>query len=276
MSQISTRTLLAGALIVLAGALFLLNLGGYLAPAQEVVLAPLAAAQEWISQRYFTVRDVLTSPRDVAALQAHISELEAENASLRDEVIALQGQAAEAERLGALLDYIRGQPQRNYLAANVVGFDPSPFVRSITLSAGTDHGVLYGMPVVTDDGLVGRVIETSAQVSIAQLITDPALAVNVQLQDTREDGVLVAQPNGELWIDVINQDAQVSPGELVLTSGLGGSFPADIPIGEVVSVRRRDFELFQRAVIEPAVDLERLEIVLIITDFQPLEADSAP
>lgn len=275
MSQFSSKNLLASALIVLAAALFLLNLGGYLAPAQDIVLAPLAAAQAWISERYFTVRDLLTSPRDVAALQARVAELEAENARLQDEIIVLQEQAAEVEVLSALLNYARGRPQGAYLAASVIGYDPSPFVRSITLSAGTDHGVLYGMPVVTDLGLVGRVIEASAELSRAQLITDPALAVNVKLQESRADGVLVAQPNGELWIDLIDQDANVTVGELVLTSGLGGAFPADIPIGQVVSVRRRDFELFQRAVIEPTADLDGVEIVLIITDFQPLEPEAA-
>ncbi len=276
MSQISSKSLLAGALIVLAAALFLLNLGGYLAPARQVVLTPLSAAQRWISDRYFTVRDLLASPRDVATLQTRIAELEAENAQLKDQVIALQEQAAEAEVLGALLNYARGRPESRYLATNVIGLDPSPFIRSINLSAGTDDGVLYGMPVVTEDGLVGRVNEVSAELSNAQLLTDPALSVSVLLQDSRADGVLVAQPNGELWVDLIDQDAQVQVGELVLTSGLGGSFPADVPIGRVLSVRRRDFELFQQAVIEPAVDFDQLEIVLIITNFEPLEPAIAP
>lgn len=276
MSQFSSKSLLAGALIVLAAALFLLNVGGYLAPAQQVVLTPLSAAQRWVSERYFTLRDLLTSPRDVATLQGRISELEAENAQLKDQVITLQEQAAEAEVLGALLNYARGRPESRYLATNVIGMDPSPFLRSVNLAAGTDDGVLYGMPVVTEEGLVGRVNEVGAELSKAQLISDPELAVSVTLQDSRAEGVLAAQPNGELWIDLIDQDAEVSVGELVLTSGLGGAFPADIPVGRVISVRRRDFELFQQAVIEPAVNFDQLQIVLIITNFQPLGPASAP
>ena len=83
--------------------------------------------------------------------------------------------------------------------------------------------------------------------------------------------LLVAQPNGELWVELIDQNAEIELGELVLTSGLGGTFPTDIPIGEVVSVRRRDFELFQRAVIQPTVDFDSLEIVLLITNFQTVK-----
>lgn len=271
LSQFSSKALLASALVLLAGAVLILNLGGYLGSAQEVIISPLAAGQDWVSQRYFTIRDLMTSPRDVATLQVQISELEAENAQLRDQIITLQEQAAEAERLGALLNYARTRPESRYLSTNVIGLDPSPFIRSINIGAGSDRGVLHGMPVLTDEGLVGRVTEVTAGTSRVQLITDPASAVNVQLQGSRADGLLAAQPNGELWVELIDQNANVEPGELVLTSGLGGAFPADIPVGYVVSVRRRDFELFQRAVIQPTVNFEELEIVLLVTNFQPLE-----
>jgi rod shape-determining protein MreC len=69
---------------------------------------------------------------------------------------------------------------------------------------------------------------------------------------------------------LIDPDVDVQPGDLVLTSGLGGSFPADIPVGQVVSVRTRDYELFQQAVIQPAVDFNRLDILLVITNFRAL------
>ncbi len=271
LSQFSSKTLLASALVLLSGALLILNLGGYLGPAQDVILPPLATAQDWVSKRFFTIRDLVTSPRDVAALQFRIGELEAESAQLQDRIIALQEQAAEAEVLGALLNYARTRPESRYLSTNVIGLDPSPFIRSINIGAGSDRGVLHGMPVLTDEGLVGRVTEVTAATSRVQLITDPASAVNVQLQGSRADGLLAAQPNGELWVELIDQNANVEPGELVLTSGLGGAFPADIPVGHVVSVRRRDFELFQRAVIQPTVNFDELEIVLLVTNFKLLE-----
>ncbi|MCH7609298.1 MAG: rod shape-determining protein MreC [Chloroflexi bacterium] len=271
LSQFSAKALLASTLMLLAGAILILNLGGYLGPAQNVILPPLVAAQDWVSQRYFTIRDLVTSPRDVAALQARIGELEAENAQLEDRLIGLQEQAAEAEVLGALLNYARTRPESRYLSTNVIGLDPSPFIRSINIGVGSDRGVRHGMPVVTDEGLVGRVTEVTAVTSRVQLITDPASAVNVLLQGSRADGLLSAQPNGELWVELIDQDASVEPGELVLTSGLGGAFPADIAVGRVVSVRRRDFEMFQRAVIQPTVNFNALEIVLLVTNFRRLE-----
>lgn len=276
MTRLSSKTLLASGLILLSAALFVLNLGGYLGSAREVVVRPLAGAQQWVSQRFFAAREFLTAPREASGLLARIDELEAQNAALEDQVIGLQEQAAESEILRALLNFARTSPESRYLAVSVIGLDPSPFVRSISIGAGSDRGLAYGMPVVSETGLVGRIIEVNATSSRVQLITDPQSAVNVRLQNSRAEGLVVAQPNSELQVDLISHAAQVSPGELVLTSGLGGVFPPDLPVGHIVSVRTRDFELFQQAVLEPVVDFENLEIVLIITNFQAVDQVPAP
>ncbi len=265
--QPSSKSLTALILTLLAAGLLVLSLAGYTQPAESLVLRPLAGVQSWVALRFAALRDLLTSPRDVATLRARNAELEAQLASLQQQVIALQEQVAEAEVLSALLDYARSRPASRYLAADVIGEDASPFLRSVWIGTGSDAGIARGMPVVTERGLVGRVVEVHATVSRVQLITDPQSAVNVLLQDSRADGVLAAQPNGEIRIDLISQEAQVSNDELVLTSGLGGGYPADIPVGRVVSVRRRDFEVFQEAVIQPAVDFEQMQLVLVITSF---------
>lgn len=273
MNRISPQILTALFLILLAAALFVLSQAGFLQPLEDNLLRPLAGVQSWISTRFFALRDFITSPRDVASLQERIAELESQVSQLQQQVITLQEQAAEAEVLSALLQYARSQPQSRYIAANVIGRDPSPFLRSIIISAGSDDGIVHGMPVVTDSGLVGRVNEVFANISRVQLISDPELSVNVRLQESRADGVLSAQVNGELWVEMIDQDAVVEEEELILTSGLGGGYPENIVVGRVVNVRKRDFELFQRAVIQPSVDFDELEIVLVITNFQQLPVE---
>lgn len=261
-----------------------LSLAGYLQPVQGLVLRPLAAIQSWLAVRVSAARDMIASPADVAVLRARISQLEAENAGLQQENIALRGQLAEVQTLAALVDYARTAPENRYLAADVIGRDVSPFLRSIVIGRGSDDGILRGMPIVTARGLVGRVTDVFASMARVQLITDPEVAVNVLLgtstsggQTSRGDGVLVPQVNGELWVDQINQSVVVTPGELVLTSGLGALFPPNVPVGQVISVRRRDFELFQLAVIQPSVDFERLQIVLVITNYNPItSSDEEP
>jgi rod shape-determining protein MreC len=271
MSRASSRTLIASALIALAFALLILNAAGYLQPAESLAARPLTVIQSWLSTRYVAVRDFVTSPSDVTTLRQRNAELEAEVSQLQRQVIALQEQQAEAAQLAALLKYARQQPENSYLASKVIGRDVSPFLRSVWIDSGSDQGLSRGMPVATDRGLVGRVIEVRASIARVQLITDPEAAVNVFFQQSRStNGVLAAQLNGELWVDLIDQNAVIDQGELVLTSGLGGGYPADIPVGSVLSVRKRDYDLFQQAVIQPSVDFDNLDIVLVITNFTPV------
>ena len=276
MSRSSSRALLALTFILIAGGLLVLNLGGYLQAAEGMALRPLGALQGWLSQRVTAIQTLLTSPTDLATLRAENLRLEAEVARLERELIAVREQAAEAEVLAGLLGYARTRPESRYVAARVIGQDVSPFIRSVWIDRGSDGGLQQGMPVVTERGLVGRVAEVYSTIARIQLITDPQSSVNVRLQSSRADGALQAQLNGELWVEAIDQSASVTPGELVLTSGLGGAFPSDVPVGQILTVRKRDYELFQQAVVQPSADLENLLVVLVITNFQPLAPPGAP
>lgn len=270
MKRSTSRTFVAVTLILVAAGLLTLSLGGYLTPVQSLILRPISSIQSWIALRVAAIRDFLTSPRDVASLREEIAMLEGEVSRLQQEIIALREQAAEAEILAALLDYARARPESSYKAARVIGRDVSPFLRSLIIDVGSDDGISRGMPVVTRRGLVGRIIEVFPTVARVQLITDPEASVNVQLQLSRADGVLAAQLNGELWVELIDQSATITQGELVITSGLGGKYPSEIPLGQVISIHRRDYELFQQAVIQSSVDFEDIDIVLVITNFRPL------
>jgi rod shape-determining protein MreC len=77
--------------------------------------------------------------------------------------------------------------------------------------------------------------------------------------------------SGELTLDMLSQDLQVLTGDVVLTSGLGGEYPADLLIGQVGNVRKRESDLFQEATVQPVVDFSRLEIVLVIVNFRPID-----
>ncbi len=84
----------------------------------------------------------------------------------------------------------------------------------------------------------------------------------------------IGSVTGDVSLDLISQDAVINPGDLILTSGLGGGFPADLIVGQVVNVRKLPAELFQQATVQPAVDFSRLQIVLVITNFRSI--DTAP
>ena len=152
----------------------------------------------------------------------------------------------------------------------MIGRDPSPFLHYVIINAGSNDGVLRGMPVVTDQGLIGRVDSVIADAARVQLITDPASKVNVRLQNAEVEASLLGSVTGDVTLDLIPQDILIDPGDLVLTSGLGGGYPPDLIIGQVLTVRKRDSDLFQQAFIQPVVDFAQLKLVLVITDFRPV------
>jgi len=273
MKEVFGRSLQTTIIFLIVGGVLVLAFGGFLGTASRGLGGSLVAVQTWISVRFAAIQDFLAAPRDIAELRERNAELEAEVSRLQGQVIDLQQQVGETEILAALVDFSRANPESTYKGAAVVGRDPSPFLHYIIISRGSNDGILRGMPVVTNQGLIGRVDAVIADAARVQLITDPASAVNVRLQNAETDAVLAGSVTGDLTLDMIPQDINVDPGDVVLTSGLGGGYPPDLIVGQILNVRKRDYELFQQATIQPAVDFSRLEIVLVITNFRPVDIE---
>jgi rod shape-determining protein MreC len=265
------RTLQTVVIVLVSIGLVLLALGGYFHPVTNWFARLGVDAQTWVSSRYMALVDFLTVPRDVASLRQRNAELEAEVARLQTQVIELQQQVTETNILSALVDFARANPSYSYRAAAVIGRDPSPFLRFVVINIGSNQGVLPGMPVVTDKGLVGRVDAVLAEAARVQLITDSASAVNVRIQSSDTEAMLIGSLTGDLSLDMIPKDASLQVGDIVLTSGLGGTYPPNLLVGQVVSVRNLNYELFQQAALQPNVDFNQLQFVLVITNFKPVD-----
>jgi rod shape-determining protein MreC len=250
-----------------------LALGGFLSAIGSAASGPVITVQQWLTDRYQAFQDFFNAPTDLVRLRQRNTELEAEVARLQTEVISLQQQVAEVELLSALLDFARGQRENEYVAASVVFRDPRPFLKYVVIDVGTDDGILKGMPVVGAEGLVGRVDAVTANAARVQLITDPGSDVNVRIQPSDTTAVLSGSITSDLTLDLIPVEAEVTAGNLVLTSGLGGNFPPNILIGQVASVRGSATALFQQAAIQPAVDFSRLDIVLVIVNYRPIDIE---
>lgn len=270
MRSVSPNTLRNAVIVLLVIGIILLALGGILRPILSVVMNPFIAAQRWLSERFMMVYDFFTLPRDVTDLLARNAQLEDEVSSLQSQVIQLQEQLREASLLYSLLDFARARPQDEYIAAAVIGRDPSPFLHYVIIDHGSDDGIQYGMPVVTQQGLVGRVSAVTASASRIQLITDPGSVVNVRLQTINEEGQVMGSITGEVTLEMAAQNITIEPGEILLTSGLGGNYPNDVIVGQVLSVQATGNALFQSAIIQPVVDFETLRAVLVIKNFQSI------
>jgi len=271
MRNLFSRTLQTTIIFLVVGGILALALGGYFSGASNVFSSSLITVQSWLSSRFVALQEFLNAPRDFATLRQRNTELEAEVSELQAQVIQLQQEAGQTQILAALVDFSRANPENQYKAAAVIGRDPSPFLQYVIINRGSNDGILRGMPVVTDQGLVGRVDAVIADAARVQLITDPASSVNVHLQNAEVDASLSGSVTGDISLELIPQDVNIQTGDLVLTSGLGGGYPSNLIVGQVVNVRSRDFDLFQQATIQPVVDFNRLQIVLIIVNFKPVD-----
>ncbi len=261
-------------LLGIAILLSILDATGNMDVAFSVLRDPFTAVLNLTSGSADTVAGALAGPRDletaraeIALLQSQVDDLERENEELRE----IQG---EYQLLLDLFNRARQSPEYTRQTASVIGRDTSPAIRSIIIDKGTDDGVRVGMPVESARGLVGRVYRTTARSAQVALITDNTSAVPARLGNSRATGLLRGgELGGSLLMDWIDLKYQVAIGEVALTSGLGGEFPSGIVIGRVIEVNRSEAELSQQALVQPATDFDSLEIVFVITDFQPLDVD---
>jgi rod shape-determining protein MreC len=257
-------------IVVVSGLLFL-ALSGYLTPVFNLSLNPLISLQSWLSVRFLSARDFFTTPRDVTFLREQNVLLESQVTQLQTQLIVIEERLGEAQVCFALLDFGRINPQFSYVAATVIGREISPFMQFIIIDRGTNHGVRYGMPVVTQQGLVGRVDAVIAGAARIKLITDSTSVVNIRLQSAGIEAQLQGSLTGDVSLDMIPLDINIEPGDVVLTSGLGGNFPPNVFVGQVLSTQRDENALFQTASVQPIVPFETISAVLVVTNFEAVD-----
>jgi rod shape-determining protein MreC len=262
-------------LLLLAAAVLLLALGqragaGGLRTALSRVLTPL---QQFVAQQTLPLRQPRSSGAPAPVL-TQVAELQARVSSLQGEVTRLRESENQRVLLAQLLKLARANPEYRYLAAQVIGRDVSPYLQFVLVDRGRTDGLLPDMPVLAADGLVGIVTEATASAAKVLLITDPSLVVNVRVQRLRVEGQLRGSGPGLLRLNFVPLQAQLAAGDQLVTSGIGGRFPPDLQVGTITSVLRRDYDVFQEADVQSAINFANLELVLIITNFVP--QDLAP
>jgi rod shape-determining protein MreC len=240
------------------------------------VTSPLQKGMSYIVDQ---IGSLSQTARDLRNLRQRNQELEAENARLLLEIVRLREIEVEAALQRDLLNFAQGHPsfdiQGAHVVGRVIGHDPSNLQRYVTLDIGRKAGVAHNMPVVTNRGLVGRISDVGDSWSRVLLITDVSSSVNALTQSSRASGLVQGQADGLPVMRDIPQGDTISIGDTVFTSGLGGNFPRQILIGQITAVERNDYDLYQTATVQPTVDFDHMETVLILTGFEPIE-EAAP
>ena len=175
----------------------------------------------------------------------------------------LKAAALENERLRKLLEFKSPQVHQ-VIPAQVIGRDTSIWTRTVLLDKGKKDSLQVGMPVVSHEGLVGKIIDLGESVSRVLLLVDPNSRVGVVLTESREQGLLVGQGKELCRLEYLSLEANIQLQEEVLTSGVGGIFPKGILVGHVVFIGREPDGMHQYALVRPAVRFQTLEEALCL------------
>jgi len=201
-------------------------------------------------------------------------KLREDNARLRAELLAAQRQAGREKELERLLSLQSGTAAET-LAAHVVGADVNAYFRVARLRLDRGAGELSpGMAVLAPEGVVGRVARVYGAYCDVLLAVDPKSSIDVVIPRTGGRGLLRGAGGRDRYRATLEFEAPaeaVREGDFVVTSGLGGIFPRDVPVGKVVTVGKHDIGLFQTADVEPVVDFARLDQVLVLVTAPPPE-----
>jgi rod shape-determining protein MreC len=235
----------------------------------EEVLLTVVAPVQGVFQRF------TRSVESVLATVQNYQVLLEENARLHNELataLTLEARLNELRQENTRLRSMVGFQERSeyeLIAANVVARDPSTWFHTMTINKGSTHGVEENMAVVTSEGLVGNVLAVSPLSSQVLLLTDSGRGVSSLVQRSREPGqagVVNNTPHnpGYLQVSMLSRDANIQPGDTVISSGLGGIFPKGLVIGYVLEVIEDERGILPVANLRPAANFNRLEEVFVV------------
>jgi rod shape-determining protein MreC len=234
--------------------------------------SPIEKAVAW------TIGGVLGGWHHYVALrgmQERAIELSRELNAMRMERHELLQERAEVERLRKLVGLMEGTHQRRYVPARVVGVQLDPNgLQLLIIDRGEADGIVRGKPVVTADGVVGRVHSASAHGAEVLVAADRNSSIAVRVDRSRaRANVRGAGKPGACKLEFALRNDDVIEGDLLVTSGTDGVFPRGVPVGKVSQLRKGENGLFMEAMVVPAVDVTRVEELLVVTSWEAAPAE---
>lgn len=233
------------------------------------IYTPLQSGVSGVSDIIANWSDTFASKK---SLNQRISDLTRENSKIKLENQVLKEEQAELYRLRSMMDF----KEQNILTydltgARIIGRNPNNWYNIMIIDKGLRDGIQQNMPVISPDGLVGRVSSVNENSAQVFLITDREVAVGVLLQETRETNGIVEGmgDNSLLRMRNIPYYSKVKSGDQVVTSGLSEYYPKGIVIGTIKKVSREPNGLLLSATVTPAVDFNKLEEVFVVTSYRP-------
>lgn len=211
---------------------------------------------------------------DATADESTLSALRESNAELREFVAQAEEYRQEAQRLQELLD-LTDRYNIDGIAARIVGKSSTAWNQTVSIDAGRADGVEAGMTVMGTSGVIGQIASVSEHSSVVRLLTDSQSGAAAMVQSSRAQGIVRGSLEGLLFLENLEEDAQVAVGDVVITSGLGGSYTSGLIIGTVVRVDEGEGGSSATVVVSPNDDPSALEEVVVVRSVGGLEGSDA-
>lgn len=234
-----------------------------------VIARVFVPVQSAVTDAIGSVRGAFAQRRTQMELTTQIDQLTEENKILEASLSQMNELSLENERLKALLGVTRSMPDQSYIAATVTGKEPGGWFETFVLDVGSQDGVQKNDPVLSADGLVGRVTEVRDSSCVVMSIIDSRSSVAGLVERTRDNGVV----SGSLYLTddsqlmrmyYLPEDSELTTGDRVITSGLDGIFPKGLYIGQIRSISREQSGEGRYVVVDAAADFAHLENVLVM------------
>lgn len=194
-----------------------------------------------------------------------ISELKEENAKLKSQIVADEKYKQEAAKYRDMLK-LKDQYDVNGIGAHVIGFSGNAWNQTITIAVGSKDGVCAGQTVMGSTGVVGQVDSVNLSTSTVRLLNDPNSGVAIKILNNNSDSILKGSLDGVLYIEGLNLNDQISVGDVVTTSGLGGSFVPNLLIGNISQIISLDSGVNRKIVVSPVEKLSMVSDVFVIQE----------
>lgn len=229
--------------------------------AVEGVFAPVRSAGGAVGA---VVEGAGEQAADASASEETLSTLRERNAELTQLLTQTEEYRLEAERLQELLN-LKNQYDVEGVSGRVIGRSTDAWNQTVTIDVGSDQGVETGLTVMGPTGVIGQVVSTSAGSSTVRLLSDPQSGAAALVQSSRAEGVVRGSLSGLLYLENIDADVALSVGDVVLTSGLGGSYTKGLLIGTIVRIDGNSSDATRRVVVSPNESASSLEEVMVVT-----------
>ena len=230
---------------------------------RKMVLETAAPIEDAINISLKSLHDAWKRYLFLVGLEEENRQLRREKALLSEQLNRYREGYLEGIRLQKLLALKDGFPYRT-VAARVIDSDRTSLFKTLLINKGTSEGLRVGLAVLSDQGVVGRIIETSWHASRVLLMIDENSNIDALIQRSRAQGILQGAGAAGGNLKYISRTEEVLPGDVVLSSGLAGVFPKGLLLGVVTGVSRREGGLFQKIDVAPAVDFGKLEEVMAV------------